>query len=202
MDLLSLGASNVASFVGLTSTLTEHEAIDAFRRHDAGWVRRVRRPRLRSVACVFVPYYCFHVTIADGVHHQTELFAVDAVRGTLDPYHFEGSLNTLGIEPIQSRNSLTATLEIEAAWPILVDKLRRLVFQTGFLRIRDPRFGVEREPLTLHLPYWVGFYEDGPLVRLQVLDAVRQRFEGAKARALFENWLTDTYRLDSNARQR
>ena len=191
MDLFSLDTSSAAVRVSLKSELTEHQAIDAFRRHDSAWVRRVLRPRLRSVARVFVPYYLFHVHIADGRQRQTGLFALDAVRGTLDPYRFDRNLDTLSVEPVQSRNCLAAMLEMETAWPILVDKLRRVVFQTGFMRIRNPRFSMEGEPLNLHLPYWVGFYADGPFVRLEVLDAVRHCFEGAKARALFETWLTD-----------
>jgi len=191
MDLLSIAASNAAPVVGLSSTLNELEAIDAFRRHDAGWVRRLRQPRLRSIACVFVPYYLFHVQIEDVGRRQTGLFAVDAMGGTLDPYRFERNPPDPSVQLIESHNRLTPRVEPEAAWPILVDKLRRAVFQTGFFRLRSPRFSRENEPLTLHLPYWVGFYADGPFVRLGVLDAVRKRFEGAKARALFETWLAD-----------
>ena len=116
---------------------------------------------------------------------------MDAVGGTLDPYRFERDPPDLSFQLSESHNVLTPRLEPEAAWPILVDKLRRAVFQTGFFRLRSPRFSVENEPLTLHFPYWVGFYADGPFVRVGVLDAVRQRFEGAKARALFETWLAD-----------
>ena len=180
-----------AALLSLQSTLTEGQAIAAFRRHDSAWTRRVRGARLRSIARVFVPYYAFHVIVADRRRRQTGLFAVDAVGGTLDPYQFEGSLATLALEQIHSRNALTATLDVETAWPILVEKLRRVAFQGGFWRIRGPRFSVEREPLILHLPYWVGFYADGPRVRLEVLDAVRRCFEGAKARALFQAWLED-----------
>jgi len=190
MDLLSVGAASGASHVGLASTLTEEEALAAFRRHDV-WGRRVWRSRLRSIARVFVPYHLFHVEIEDGRRRQTGRFAVDAVDGTLDPYRFEERPHALSLEPIPRRQCLTASLEPDAAWPILVDKLRRVIFQTGFFGLRSPRFSVEVEPLTLHLPYWVGFYADGSSVRLQVLDGVRGSFEGAKARALFETWLAD-----------
>jgi len=140
---------------------------------------------------VFVPYYLFHVQIEDLGRRQTGLFAVDAMGGTLDPYRFERNPPDLSVQLIESHNRLPPRVEPEAAWPILVDTLRRAVFQTGFFRLRSPRFSRENEPLILHLPYWVGFYADGPFVRLGVLDAVRNRFEGAKARALFETWLAD-----------
>ena len=180
------------SVIALESALTEREAINAFRSRDTRWVRRVRQIRLRSTAQVFVPYYVFHVIIADGKRRQPGLFAVDAVRGVLDPYHFEAGLDTLGLEPIHSPNCLPAALEIDAAWPILADRLRRVIFQTGFWRTRQAHLSTEGDPLTVHLPYWIGFYAAGRFVRLEVLDGVRRCFEGAKARALFESWLVES----------
>jgi hypothetical protein len=41
----------------------------------------------------------------------------------------------------------------------------------------------------VHLPYWLGFYASGGIVRCRVMDAVRRRVEGAKASAFFEQWL-------------
>jgi hypothetical protein len=188
MDLLSIAASSRVASVGLKSKLTEGDAIDAFRRRDSTWLRRVRRPRLRSVACVYVPYYLFQVQIADR-RRQTALFAVDAVNGTLDPYTFDEDLGGIPIEQIHSRNCLTTTLPAETAWPMLVDKMQRLVFQTGFFRLRNPRFLTPGNPVHVYIPYWLAFYADGAFARLEVLDAVRCCLEGAKARALFENWL-------------
>src|SRR3989442_1026677 len=75
------------------------------------------------------------------------------------------------------------------AQELLAEKLRRMIFQKGFFRIRDLRIRAEPVPLDLHVPYWIGFYDAGKSVRLRVLDAVRRRFEGAKARAFFETWL-------------
>ena len=185
-------ADRGASVLTLESALTERDAMDKFRRRDAAWTKRLRRIRLRSISHVFVPYYLFRVTIATANHRQTALFAEDAVRGTLDPYQFDGGLDTLRLKSIHIRNCLPVALEIDAAWPILADKLRRLVFQAGFWRNRQPHFNTEGEPLTIHVPYWVGFYEDGQFVRLEVLDAVRRCFEGAKARELFESCLADS----------
>jgi hypothetical protein len=67
--------------------------------------------------------------------------------------------------------------------------VRRIVYQTGFFRVRGLRIRATRLALDLHVPYWLGFYERGGALRLRVLDAVRCRFEGGKARALFEGWL-------------
>ena len=40
-----------------------------------------------------------------------------------------------------------------------------------------------------HVPYWLGFYGTQQDLRCRVLDAVRRRIEGARASALFEQWL-------------
>jgi hypothetical protein len=50
-------------------------------------------------------------------------------------------------------------------------------------------FEAVREPLELHLPYWLGFYDAQGKVRCRVLDAMRRRIEGPKASAFFEQWL-------------
>jgi len=41
-----------------------------------------------------------------------------------------------------------------------------------------------------HVPYWLGFFGHGERATLQAIDAVRRTFEGAKARAIFSDWLT------------
>lgn len=174
----------------LRSRLTPEQASAALTRRDAGWFGRFRRSRLRSTAQVFVPYHLFRVEIADGRRHQSSHFAIDAVNGTLDVYRFEQGLADLDLVPLHSANRLDAALDARSAWPLLEDRLQRVLFQTGFFRLRNFRVSGEPEGIDLHVPYWVGFYENGPRVRLQVLDAIRGRFEGAKARALVESWLT------------
>jgi hypothetical protein len=55
--------------------------------------------------------------------------------------------------------------------------------------VRRPKLTVACLPLDFHMPYWLGFYGADGALRCRVLDAVRRRMEGAKARALFEHWL-------------
>jgi hypothetical protein len=172
--------------------MTLDEAAAAFARRDAGLLGRLRRRPLRSIALAFVPYHLFRVRIEDGTRLQSAAFAVDAVDGTLDPYSFGEDLRAIDMEPLASGNRIPASLTADAAWPLLQDRLRRMVFQTGFFRLRDPRLSAEREAIALHVPYWIGFREDGQSVGLDVIDAVRGRLEGAKARALVESWLIRT----------
>ena len=65
----------------------------------------------------------------------------------------------------------------------------RVIFHQGFFKMRDATIKFSRQPELLYLPYWLGFYAAGDIVRCRVMDAVRRRIEGAKASAFFEQWL-------------
>jgi len=178
----------MAAIVSLKANVTEREAVDAFR----GGIAALPWPfgrRLRSVALVHVPFRLYQIEIANGTRLSETCLALDAVDGSLDPYRFEAPPENGALVEVETRNRLEPRLEPARSATLLEDKLRRMVFQTGFFRVRDLRFRAEGAPLDLHVPYWLGFYGDGGEARLRVLDAVRRRFEGAKARALFESWL-------------
>ena len=163
---------------------------EAVRRLRAGLIPRLVGARaLRSVGQVFVPFYLYRVEVTDRGRRWGSYLAVDAVSGTLDPYEFDGPPAGDELSRVETRNRPLPTLAHQAAEHALRDKLRRLRYQAGFFRVREPRFAFERVPLDLHVPYWLGFYGAGEAATLRVLDAVRRRFEGARARALFEDWL-------------
>jgi hypothetical protein len=188
VDLLPL-ASAVSSCRVLAPQITREQAIDAFR---PGTIRRrLGAAPLRSVADVYVPYHLFRVEISERRRQQISYVAVDALRGMLDPYQFEQRPEVTDLVTISSRNRLPAALEVEAASRVVIDVVRRILFQTGVYRLRAPRIAVQHEAIDLHVPYYLGFYGNGSIAHLRVLDAVRGRFEGAKARALFEGWLAD-----------
>lgn len=145
---------------------------------------------LRSVADAYVPFHLYEVEVTSSTRPYVSWLAVDAVSGTLDPYAFDAPPGVDELAVVETRNRPEPALaEIESA-ARLEEKLRRIVYQTGFFRVRRLSFRAKRLPLDLHVPYWLGFYERGGAVRLRVLDAVRCRFEGEKARALFEDWLS------------
>lgn len=173
----------------LRPNVTQAEAIEKFRSGVVGLLHRLGAGALRSVAEVYVPFQLYEVDIVNGPRRKRSWFALDAVNGSLDLYHFERPPAGADLVAVETRNRPPAALGEDRAFTLLEDKLRRQVFQAGFFRVRDLRFRAERIPLDLHVPYWIGFYVAGSGVRLRVLDAVRRRFEGAKARALFEVWL-------------
>ena len=179
----------MAAILSLKANVTEREAIGALRGGLAAVPWLPFRRHLRSVALVHVPFRLYRVEIANGTRLSETCLALDAVDGSLDPYRFESPPADGALVEVEARNRLEARLDGARGQALLEDKLRRMIFQTGFFRVRDLRFRAEAVPLDLHVPYWLGFYGRSGEARLRVLDAVRRRFEGAKARALFEAWL-------------
>jgi hypothetical protein len=90
---------------------------------------------------------------------------------------------------VESANALPPLIDEGRSLLLLEDKVRRAVFQAGFFRVRGLEVRPRRLPEDVHIPYWLGFYGDGERARLRVMDAVRRQMEGAKARALFEDWI-------------
>ena len=151
-----------------------------------------RRNLLHQVAEAYVPYRLYEVRfegMSGKAPAQTRLFALDAVEGTLDLFEFPRIPGEDELVRIETRNLLAAGLEEARAQSLLAEKILRIVFQQGFFRVRRPKLTVACLPLDFHMPYWLGFYGADGALRCRVLDAVRRRMEGAKARTLFEHWL-------------
>jgi hypothetical protein len=49
-------------------------------------------------------------------------------------------------------------------------ELRRLVFSSGFFRIKNLRISVQAVPEEIHVPYWAGYRGTGPRVHVAVMD--------------------------------
>ena len=146
-------------FSSLKPHVTHDEAVAAFQRGSNSLLGRVGRSLrgslagrlggglgagigpepLRSVADVYVPYHLFRVEIVERKRQQTSYVAVDALRGMLDPYQFERRLDDADLVTISSRNRISATLDVEAASQVVIDTVRRILFQTGVYRLRAPR---------------------------------------------------------------
>lgn len=90
---------------------------------------------------------------------------------------------------IATRNRPVPRLSPDHAAQLLREKVLRLIFQHGFFKVRAVQLEIERLPDEIHLPYWLGFYGTSRNLRCRVMDAVRRRMEGARATALFEQWL-------------
>lgn len=181
---------NSSSIVALRPNVTQVDAIKAFSKPGlSAMYWRVTGGSLQRVADAYVPYQFYEVSYVMARAPQTRLFAMDAVDGSLDLFEFPH----IPVEPqvmvLQTRNCLEPGLADAAADELLREKALRAIFQQGFFKVREASLKFTRQSTRIYLPYWLGFYAAGEIVRCRVMDAVRRRMEGAKASAFFEEWL-------------
>jgi len=149
---------------------------------------RLRSGPLRRIADVYVPYWLYRVQYNMGRAAHSTLFAIDAVNGSLDLFTFPHVPGPEDFVSIYTRNLVAPSLQSSFAEALLRQKVLRVIFQQGFFKVRDLNLETTRQPIELHVPYWLGFYGN-TVARCRAMDAVRRRIEGAKASALFESWL-------------
>ena len=156
-------------------------------------LRRLRwfhdlRP-LRSIADLYIPFRLYRVSIQRGNTFDTRWMALDLIFGGLDPFTFDTAPAVDAIEVISNRNHPLPLLEDSAARHILTTKIQRVLFQSGFFRMRN--LDIELQPTIeeLHMPYWVGFFGAKEKASIQILDATRRVMEGGKFRRFVQEWL-------------
>jgi hypothetical protein len=168
----------------LRANVTQQEALAALERRGG-----LLRGQLRQLAAAYLPFRLYHVEVVNRGASKLALYAADAVSGVLDLYEFSAVPADAELETVTTRNAPDARLEEPVALQLLEGKVRRAIFQTGFFGVRDLQIRSRPLNLEFHVPYWLGFFGNGDRATLQAMDAVRRRFEGAKARAVFSDWL-------------
>jgi hypothetical protein len=179
-----------APILALRPNVTQSDALRAFSKAGlSSMLWRVKAGSLQRIADAYVPYQFYEVnyTLARAPH--TRLFAMDAVDGSLDLFEFPKIPARENLLQLTTRNCVQPTLAPSAAEELLREKVLRVIFQQGFFKMRQATLKFTRLPEIIHLPYWLGFYSSGELVRCRVMDAVRRRIEGPKASAFFEQCL-------------
>jgi hypothetical protein len=175
----------------LKANVSEEEAIAQFSAPGA-WNRlsEARFGPLRSVARFYIPFRLFQVEIRNGGRLACSILGVDAVTGSLNPYGFPSLPSDDEIVVLETRNCPPPRLEPAQAGQLLITKVERLLFTSGFFRLRDLRIRAMPVAGEIHIPYWVGFRGAGQRARWVVLDAVRRKKEGAKVGHLLASWLS------------
>jgi hypothetical protein len=189
VDLLPLAQTAVAArreIRCLRANVTQEQALAALERRGG-----LLRGRLRQVAAAYLPFRLYHVEVVNRGSSKVALYAADAVSGLLDLYEFKAAPADAEMETVTTRNAPVARLEEQVALERLESKVRRAIFQTGFFGVRGLQICARSLNVEFHVPYWLGFFGHGERATLQAMDAVRRTFEGAKARAIFSDWLTD-----------
>jgi hypothetical protein len=178
------------SIRSLRPNVTREEAIRMFSAPGpASFLWKLRSGPLQRIADAYVPFNLYRVAYYMGGAPRSHLFALDAVDGSLDLFQFGAAPNDAETVRVSTRNHPAARLSSSKAEELLREKVLRLIFQQGFFKVRAVKLEIERLPGEIHLPYWLGFYGTQENLRCRVMDAVRRRVEGARASALFEQWL-------------
>jgi hypothetical protein len=144
--------------------------------------------RLRSLADFYIPFRIIRLSVFNRGRAEQKILAIDSVTGALMPYVFQAPPPLEQIIEVETRNIVALRLREPDALRIAETRCQRMLFVSGFFRIRDLK--ITSEFLTqIHIPYWIGFRGSGDVARFSVLDAVRRRTEGAKVRQIVRNWL-------------
>lgn len=152
---------------------------------------------LRAIADFYLPFQIYEVSVRNRGTSESRIFAIDTVEGSLDLYQLDSLPHQTQVVAVETRNCRPRLLNDTGVGTLLVNKLRRLLFQQGFFRIHGLEIDATPQ-MELHIPYWVAFRGNQGRVRISVIDAVRRQFEGAKVRNLIETWLLN----DAGAHQR
>ena len=180
----------MARIRSLRPNVTREEATEQFSSGVLDFLRETTFGPLRSVADFYIPFRIFQIEIMNGDKRDLRIFGQDAVNGSLDIYHFEQLPDERELRYLETRNCAEPLLGETEAEKIVIAKVQRLLFSTGFFRIRNLQITAEPVAGEIYVPYWVGFRGRGMRARLAVIDAVRRRPEGAKVRQLLRAWLT------------
>jgi hypothetical protein len=188
LDLLE--TPEMARIRSLKANVTREEAMQQFSSGMFDFLRETTSGPLRSVADFYIPFRLFQIEILNGGRRDQRIFGLDAVNGSLDLYHFEQLPGERELTYMETRNCAEALLGEAEANQIVIAKVQRLLFSTGFFRMRNLQITVEPVAGEIYVPYWVGFRGRGLRARLAVIDAVRRKLEGARVRQLLRTWLT------------
>jgi hypothetical protein len=170
----------------LRANVTRSQALAALQ---GGWWRQTLGRPLRRVAEAYLPFRLYEVDVVNRGVVSRSLYAADGVSGALDLYHFDHVPDGAALVTLETRNCAAFRLDESQGRAALESKVRRAVYQAGFFRVRDLEIVIHPTAHSFFVPYWLGFYGQGQRAQVRVLDAVRRRFEGAKARCLVEDWL-------------
>jgi hypothetical protein len=174
----------------LKANVTQEEAVEAFSRGLWPTIQGSISGPLRCVAEFYVPFRLHQAEISNGGKRENLFFGLDAVNGSLDLYYFNQLPPDGEVIDRESRNCLRARLDANQATELLRAKVRRMLFNSGFFRIRNLEIRLSPLEGEIHIPYWVGFRGQSGHASFVVMDAVRRRIEGAKVRQLLQGWLT------------
>src|SRR2546428_25330 len=173
----------------LRPNVSRDAAVEEFSRGAFNSMRALVFGPLRSVADFYIPFQLFQVEISNRGKIDQRVFGLDAVSGSLDLYHFEQLPGPAEVVFLETRNCVPANPDEQRSQEMLLGKVRRLIFSTGFFRVRDLRLSAELIPGEIYVPYWVGFCGRGKeamsnqIGRFEILSEITQSALGSVYKA-------------------
>jgi hypothetical protein len=166
-----------------TSNVSQDRAAAMF----LGSFRELRYGRLRIVIDFYLPYYLFLVRTENRRKVIDSLYGIDAISGLLDPFQFDRPASPDFRREVETGYSLPLRIGPQEAFQSLEQRMRRLVYMQSIFMASGWKLSGDLVE-SFYMPYWVGVYERGERAHLEVIDAVRGRFEGAKVREIIVSW--------------
>jgi len=181
----------------LKANVSREDAIRFFTSGIGGLTAAFWKGRARSLAELYLPYRIYQVRMRNRGREEATFYAIDAVEGTLDLFEFPQLPDEL--VTLETRNALPCRTVPERSRELLMNKVRRVVFSRGFIRLKNLELEATAIPGEVYVPYWVCFRGGDQIAKLAILDAVRRKPEGAKVRHLVEEWLKASSFVDSSS---
>lgn len=163
-------------------------------------LRETRYGRLCVHTAFYLPHYLFKVVVQNGGLPQEQYLALDAMTGELDLRKFDRPPGEDEFDEAESDQFGATYLSEVEALSILKERVERMVYQRGFFSIKNLSVTgalVDR----FYVPYRVACFVRNGRARLEVIDAVRGQFEGAKLRDLVEDWFGETAHQKNDKRR-
>jgi hypothetical protein len=152
-------------------------------------LRELRYGRLRLVMDFYIPFRMFRMKLENGKHSRELLMAADTVTGGLDPYQFPEAPAGEELMRIEISRCAPMLLSETETLKLLEERMKREAFQKGFFKLNELKLSGELVS-SFYLPYWVGVYERNERAGLEIIDAIRGQFEGAKLREIVTEWFS------------
>lgn len=163
--------------------ITRAQAVAKF----GGRLNEMRHGRLRIVSDFYIPYRFFQMNWSDGRSSTGTFLAADAVIGKLDLIQFEQLPEQEHCMALDTAMVAEERVNKEEAYRLVREDMTRSIFMKGFFKLNRVNVDIQIAA-NLHIPYWVGVYERNDRAHLEIINALRGRFEGAKLREMLTEW--------------
>src|ERR1035438_2772639 len=162
----------------LKPNVSREEALRHFTGGARGVAAGTLQARTPSMAELYIPYRLYRVNVRNGGREESRIYALDAVEGTLDLFEFPELPGEQELVTLKTRNLLPSRLSAEQTREKLMDKVRRLLFSRGFVRLRDLQLESTAVAGELYLPYWGCFFGRDAGAQLGKLGSGREEGRG------------------------